>query len=56
MARERIELPLIIGGREVRTGKLQPSLMPHRHSHVLADAHLAGAGEIEAAIAEASAT
>jgi 1-pyrroline-5-carboxylate dehydrogenase len=53
MARERIDLPLVIGGREVRTGKLQPSVMPHRHGHVLADAHLAGTGEIEAAIAAA---
>ncbi|MDE2134760.1 MAG: L-glutamate gamma-semialdehyde dehydrogenase [Alphaproteobacteria bacterium] len=53
MARERIELPLVIGGRDVRTGKLQPSVMPHRHGHVLADAHLAGRGEIEAAIAAA---
>jgi len=53
MARERIELPLVIGGKDVRTGKLQASVMPHRHSHVLADAHLAGPGEIEAAIAAA---
>ena len=53
MARERIELPLVIGGRDVRTGKLQPSVMPHRHGHVLAEAHLAGRGEIEAAIAAA---
>jgi 1-pyrroline-5-carboxylate dehydrogenase len=53
MARERIELPLVIGGRDVRTGTLRPSLMPHRHGPVLADAHMAGAGEIEAAIAAA---
>ncbi len=53
MARERIELPLVIGGKEIRTGKLQPSVMPHRHGHVLADAHLAGRGEIEAAITAA---
>jgi len=53
MARQRIELPLIVSGREIRTGKLQPSVMPHRHGHVLADAHLAGRSEIEAAIAAA---
>ena len=53
MARERIDLPLVIGGRDVRTGKLQPSVMPHRYGHILADAHLAGAGEIEAAITAA---
>ncbi|HUO98250.1 MAG TPA: L-glutamate gamma-semialdehyde dehydrogenase [Rhizomicrobium sp.] len=50
MARERIELPLVIGGREVRTGTLAPSVMPHAHAHVLADAHMAGRAEIEAAI------
>ncbi len=53
MARERIELPLVIAGREVRTGTLQPSVMPHRHHHVLADAHLAGRSEIDAAVASA---
>ncbi|MBU6298439.1 MAG: L-glutamate gamma-semialdehyde dehydrogenase [Alphaproteobacteria bacterium] len=53
MARERIDLPLVINGRDVRTGKLQASVMPHRHGHVLADAHLAGRGEIEAAVAAA---
>lgn len=53
MARARIELPLVINGREVRTGRLQPSVLPHRHSHVLADAHLAGRSEIEAAVASA---
>jgi 1-pyrroline-5-carboxylate dehydrogenase len=53
MARERIELPLVIGGREVRTDTLQPCVMPHRHAHILADAHMAGRKEIEAAIAAA---
>ncbi|MDE1984966.1 MAG: L-glutamate gamma-semialdehyde dehydrogenase [Alphaproteobacteria bacterium] len=53
MAHARIELPLVIAGRDVRTGKLQPSVMPHRHHHVLADVHLAGHNEIEAATAAA---
>ncbi len=53
MAATRIELPLVIGGKEIRTGTLQPATMPHRHTHVLADAHLAGAGEIDAAITAA---
>jgi 1-pyrroline-5-carboxylate dehydrogenase len=53
MADERIALPLVIGGKDIRTGTLQPAVMPHRHSHVLADAHLAGSGEIDAAIAAA---
>ncbi|MDE2183646.1 MAG: L-glutamate gamma-semialdehyde dehydrogenase [Alphaproteobacteria bacterium] len=53
MAAQRIELPLVIGGEDVRTGKLQPSVVPHRHAHVLADAHAGGPSEIEAAIAAA---
>lgn len=53
MAANRIELPLIIGGEEVRTGALQTSIIPHRHAQVLADAHLAGSAEIDNAIAAA---
>jgi 1-pyrroline-5-carboxylate dehydrogenase len=53
MARQRIDLPLIIGGRETRTGTLQPCVMPHRHEHVLADAHMAGKGDIAFAIYQA---
>lgn len=44
-----------IGGRTVETGKLARSVVPHRHAHVLASAHQAGAAEatraIEAALA-----
>jgi 1-pyrroline-5-carboxylate dehydrogenase len=50
LAAERIELPLVIGGRELRTGRLEPAIMPHRHAHVLADAHLANASEVNQAI------
>lgn len=53
MSRERIELPLFIGGNEIRTGHLLTSVMPHDHAHVLGDAHLAGPDEIQAAIAAA---
>lgn len=55
MAGERLDMPMIIGGREVRTGKMDEVRMPHEHSHVLADAHVAGAGEISVAIAAAKA-
>jgi 1-pyrroline-5-carboxylate dehydrogenase len=41
MATERIEIPLIIGGQEVRTGELAQAVMPHDHKHVLADWHKA---------------
>ncbi len=51
MLGERIEIPLIIGGREVRTGNTVEAVCPHDHGHVLADFHQAGSGEIEQAIA-----
>jgi 1-pyrroline-5-carboxylate dehydrogenase len=41
MADERIEIPLIIGAEEVRTGELAQAVMPHDHKHVLADWHKA---------------
>ncbi|MEM7200792.1 MAG: L-glutamate gamma-semialdehyde dehydrogenase [Planctomycetota bacterium] len=40
---EKIEIPLVIGGEEVRTGKTAQSVCPHRHSHVLAEYHQADA-------------
>ncbi len=50
MTAEKIEIPLVIGGREVRTGKLAQAVMPHRHAHVLADVHQGGAAEVQQAI------
>jgi 1-pyrroline-5-carboxylate dehydrogenase len=55
MAAERIEIPLIIGGREIRTGRTAQAVMPHDHSHVLADYHLADAEHVEQAIAASAA-
>ncbi|MFN2467466.1 MAG: L-glutamate gamma-semialdehyde dehydrogenase [Gaiellaceae bacterium] len=50
---ERLELPCVIGGRDVSTGTTAPSVMPHRKAHVLADVHQAGPAEVERAIAAA---
>lgn len=47
------EIPLIIGGKEVRTGVLAPVRNPCRHAQVLAQVHQAGETEVEAAIAAA---
>jgi len=55
MAGDRIELPLVIGGRTVATGRLETAICPHDHAHVLADAHLAGPAEVDQAIAAAKA-
>jgi 1-pyrroline-5-carboxylate dehydrogenase len=46
----RIEIPLVIGGEEVRTGDLGECRMPHDHGHVLAAYHQAGPKEVQAAI------
>jgi len=54
MAAERIDIPLVIGGREVRTKRTGQAVMPHKHSHVLADWHKAGAGEVRQAIRAAA--
>jgi 1-pyrroline-5-carboxylate dehydrogenase len=50
MAGERADIPLVIGGREVRTGRTATAVMPHRHAHVLGEYHLAGEAETAAAI------
>jgi 1-pyrroline-5-carboxylate dehydrogenase len=47
---ERIDLPLVIGGEEIRTGDTAEVVMPHRKSHVLADMHQGGAAEVDRAI------
>ena len=35
MAGERVEIPLVIGGRAVMTGDTAASVMPHDHQRVL---------------------
>ena len=50
LSSRRIEIPLVIGGREVRTGKTVDAVMPHCHKHVLATVHQAGAAEVAQAI------
>ncbi|HEX9288444.1 MAG TPA: L-glutamate gamma-semialdehyde dehydrogenase [Anaeromyxobacteraceae bacterium] len=50
LSKQELEIPLVIGGKEVRTGKLADVRVPHRHGHRLARFHQAGAGEVQAAI------
>src|SRR5689334_8166857 len=54
MAGTRADIPLVIGGREVRTGQTAQSVMPHDHAHVLADWHKASPAHVEQAIAAAA--
>jgi 1-pyrroline-5-carboxylate dehydrogenase len=50
MATERPDIPLIIGGKEMRSGELSQAVMPHDHSHVLADWHKASPKHVAQAI------
>ena len=50
MVSERIDIPLVIGGCEVRTSRVERAVMPHDHRHVLADWHKAEPQHVEQAI------
>ena len=45
-----VDIPLIIGGREVRTGRTRKLVCPHDHQHVLGRYHEAGEAEVRLAI------
>jgi 1-pyrroline-5-carboxylate dehydrogenase len=48
--KKKLDIPLIIGGEEIRTGNTKKVIMPHDHGHVLAEYHLAGKKEIMMAV------
>lgn len=50
MAAERIEIPVVIGGKEFRSGKIAQAVMPHDHAHVLADWHMATPEMVQQAV------
>ncbi len=50
MASQTIEIPLIIGGQEIKTGDTGTCVMPHDYQHVLATYHKAGEAEANQAI------
>ncbi len=51
VAATEVEIPLIIGGEEIRTGTMKDVIMPHRHGHVIGRCHRAGPDEIQLAVA-----
>jgi 1-pyrroline-5-carboxylate dehydrogenase len=53
MEREVVEIPCVIGGQRVHTGKLREVVMPHRHKHVVARFHAATEEVAERAILSA---
>jgi 1-pyrroline-5-carboxylate dehydrogenase len=50
MAKVRTHIPLVIGGREVRGGDTAKAVMPHDHSHVLADWQKASKEQVAQAV------
>jgi 1-pyrroline-5-carboxylate dehydrogenase len=54
MAGERADIPIIIGGQEIRTGATRESVMPCAHRHVLADWHQAETRHVRQAMAAAA--
>jgi len=55
LAGENVDIPLFIGGKEVKTGNCAPSVMPHDHQHVLAHYHKASEQHVRQAVAAAHA-
>jgi len=55
MGGRQIEIPVVVGGKEIRTGRTVDAVMPHCHTHVLAKVHQAGPDEVAGAVAAARA-
>ena len=55
MSSQKIDMPLVIGGREIRTGNIARSVMPHDHQHVLGEYHKATEQHVVQAIEAAAA-
>lgn len=50
ISQDILDIPLIIGGKEVRTGIIEKIVMPHNHKHVIAHCHQATEKEVNMAI------
>ncbi|MBI2797378.1 MAG: L-glutamate gamma-semialdehyde dehydrogenase [Gemmatimonadetes bacterium] len=53
MADEQVDIPVVIAGREIRTGNTSKVTMPHAHRHVLGQFHHATAQHVGEAVAAA---
>ena len=54
MSSEQVDIPIVIGGKEIRTGRVQQVVMPHNHRHVLGQWHSAGPEHVQQAIVAAA--
>ena len=50
MSAQTVEIPLIIGGHEIRTGQTERSVMPHKHGHVVGNFHKACPEHVQKAV------
>ncbi len=50
LSREVPEIPCVVGGQRVHTGRLEDVVMPHRHRHVIARFHCADGDVVQRAI------
>ncbi len=50
LAKNPIDIPLIINGKEIFRGDKVPVVMPHNHQHVLAQLHQAESSDVQLAI------
>jgi 1-pyrroline-5-carboxylate dehydrogenase len=50
LSASEVEIPLVIGGEEVRTGDTSAVVMPHDHGHLIGRCHQAGPREVARAI------
>src|SRR5512132_2620676 len=50
MERERLSIPMVIGGEEVYTDETAQAVMPHRKDHVLADVAKGGPEHVQQAV------
>ena len=50
MAAEQVDIPIVIDGREIRTGDSTKVVMPHSHQHVLGTFHAATTDHVAQAI------
>lgn len=53
MEKECPEIPLVVGGKDVRTGDVAKATSPHKHQHVTATWHKARPEDVKAAITSA---
>lgn len=50
MKTDFLDIPLIIGGKEIRTGQTRPCQLPHNHQHIIGQYHIASEKEVKMAI------